>query len=94
MGGGADAASVLIHVLVDDDFEHSLVADPTFLSLAPQLFDDGRIEKNRGRHLPGLRAHDDRSFAPGNVMAQVPRFEFLQLRFFILSTTSHAIAIS
>src|SRR3989441_628878 len=54
-------------------------------SLAPQFFDDGRIEKNRGRYLPGLRAHDDRSFAPGNVMAQVPRFEFLQLCVFIPS---------
>ena len=85
---------VFIHVLVDDDLEHGLVADPAFLSLAPQLFDDGRGEKNRGRHLPGLGAHDDCSFAPGNVMSQVPCLEFLELRVFTLLTTSHAIAIS
>jgi len=86
--------SVFIHVLVDDDLEHGLVADPAFLRLASQFFDDGRIEKNRGRHLPGPGAHDDRGFTPGNVMAQVSGFEFLQLRVFILSTTSHDIAIS
>ena len=72
-------------MLVDDDLEHGLVADPAFLGLVPQLFDDGRSEKNRGRHLPGLGAHDDRSLAPGNVMTQVPRFEFLELRVFIPS---------
>src|SRR3990172_6603329 len=77
--------SVLIHVLVDDDLEHGLVADPTFLRLASQFFDDGRGEKDRGWHLPGLGAHDNRSFAPGNVMAQVPRFEFFELRVFIPS---------
>ena len=68
-----------VQVLVNDNFEHSLVADTPRAGFFLKLVDDRWIEQYRCGRLPLPRAHDYGGSALGDILPQISLLKLANL---------------